>query len=216
MKGKFPVSLLYTTPLILSVKAPKQNTFAIELLSRIRFASCCAPYAGLWYGGGSMKTGKTGGATWGTRVGTLLMTSPFFAAALPMLFIPFFGCFMWPFAVAGLGYKYFATSSWLRLGHPWRKTLRSAFTLEDILGLHNNWCENFTAFACVCTECVKVASSPHIGVFTIGKLGCRARAIQGPAHGWVDSVACFTELDPGAVHRCPCRWIASGKMRRTH
>ena len=30
MKGKFPVRSLYTTPLILSAKAPKQNTFAID------------------------------------------------------------------------------------------------------------------------------------------------------------------------------------------
>jgi hypothetical protein len=32
MKGKLPVRLLYMTPLILSAKAPKQNTFAINLL----------------------------------------------------------------------------------------------------------------------------------------------------------------------------------------
>jgi hypothetical protein len=102
-----------------------------------------------------------------------------------MLHIPFFGQFMWPFAVAGLGFKYFAISSLLRLEHTWRKPLRSVFMRDNILGLHNNLCANFTAFACVCTECVKVASSPHVGVFAIDKGGCGAQAIQGPACGWV-------------------------------
>ena len=121
-----------------------------------------------------------GGATWGTRVGTLLTTTPFFVAAFPVLLIPFFGHFMWPFAVAGLGFKNFVTSSLLRLGHPWREPLHSAFMSDDILGLHNNLCANFTAFAHVCTECMKVVSSPHVGVFAIGKVGCGAQAIQGP------------------------------------
>ncbi len=132
-----------------------------------------------------------------------------------MLLIPFFGCFMWPFAVAGLGLKYFATSSLLRLGHPWRKPLRSAFMRNNILGLHNNWCVNFTAFACVHTECMKVASSPQVGVFAIGKGGCKAQAIQRPAYGWVNSVAWCTESDSGEVCSCPCHRIASGVMGRT-
>jgi hypothetical protein len=104
----------------------------------------------------------------------------------------------------------------LRLGHPWREPLRSAFMSDDILGLHNNLCANFTAFAHVCTECMKVVSSPHVGVFAIGKVGCRAQAMQGPACGWVDSVAWFTESDPGEVRSCPCHRIASGVMGRTH
>ena len=87
---------------------------------------------------------------------------------------------------------------------------------ENKLGLHNDWCANFTAFTCVGTECMKVVSSPHVGVFAIGKVGCGAQAIQGPACGWVDSVAWFTESDPGEVRSCPCHRIASGVMGRTH
>jgi hypothetical protein len=72
------------------------------------------------------------------------------------------------------------------------------------------------AFACVPTECVKVASFPHMGVFAISKVRCGAQAIQGPAHGWVDSVTCFTEADLGEVCSCPCRQILLGVMGRTH
>jgi hypothetical protein len=120
-----------------------------------------------------------GGVTWGTRVGTSLTTSPYFVAAFLMLLIPFFGHFMWPFAVAGLGFKYFVTSSILMLGQPWRKPLHSAFMREDILGLHNDWCANFMAFTHVLTECVKVPISPHVGVFAIGKVGCGYKPYRG-------------------------------------
>ncbi len=47
MNGKLPVRLLYTTPLILSAKAPKQKILAIDLLLGIMCAVLQAPHAGL-------------------------------------------------------------------------------------------------------------------------------------------------------------------------
>ena len=55
-----------------------------------------------------------------------------------VLQIPFFGRFMWPFAVAGLGFRYFVTSSLLRFGHPLRKTFFVAFMRLEIFGLHRD------------------------------------------------------------------------------
>ncbi len=64
--------------------------------------------------------------------------------------------FMWPFAVAGLKLRYFSINFLLRLG-PLRKPFRTTLSNVKILGLHNDWCANFTQFAWVLTECVNVA-----------------------------------------------------------
>ena len=45
-----------------------------------------------------------------------------------VLQITFFGRFMCPFVVAGLGFRYFVTRSLLRSGHPLRKPFFNAFT----------------------------------------------------------------------------------------
>jgi len=161
MKGKFTVRSLYTTPLILSAKAPKQNTFAIDSSSGMMLTpSSLALYAGPGYGhGSSIYFGKDGGATWGISTGTGCILSPFVLAFLLVLRIPFLGCFMCPLAVAGLGFKYLVTSSSDRLGHPFKKPFHKAFKIVDILGLHIAWCPNLTVLARVHTECVNMATA---------------------------------------------------------
>ena len=152
---------LYTTLLILSVKAPKQNTFAIDSSSGMMLTPfILASYAGPGYGrGSSIYCGITGGATWGIGTGTDCTLSPFVLAFLLVLRIPFLGRFICPFTVAGLGFKYLVTSSSDRLGHPFKKPFRKAFKREDILGLHIAWCPNLTVLARVCTECVNMATA---------------------------------------------------------
>ena len=78
---------------------------------------------------------KIGGATWGIGTGTCGTPSPFVLAFLLVLLIPFFGRFISPLAVAGLGFKYLVTRSSERLGHPFKNPFREAFNREDILGL---------------------------------------------------------------------------------
>ncbi len=78
---------------------------------------------------------------------------------------------MWPFAVAGLGFKYFTTSSELRFGHPFRNPRRIAFMRDNILGLHNDWWANLTALARVRTEWVNVAISGKMGAILLLGMG---------------------------------------------
>ena len=118
MNGKILVRSLYTTPLILSVNAPKQNTFAIDSLSGIKFTFIRAPYAGPSWGSGSTNRGKGEGATCGTGAGTLgASLSPFVVFFFHVLLIPFFVRFMCLLVVAGLGFKYFVTNSSKICGH---------------------------------------------------------------------------------------------------
>ena len=74
-----------------------------------------------------------------------------------VLWMPCRGCFMWPFAVAGLGFRYFSISFSEMLGHPLRKPLRVALRSVDIVGLHRDWCANFTLLARVKIECANCA-----------------------------------------------------------
>ncbi len=48
------------------------------------------------------------------------------------------GCFMWPFAVAGLGLRYFRMSFSVIFGYPLRKPFCVAFNRVEILGLHRD------------------------------------------------------------------------------
>jgi hypothetical protein len=75
-----------------------------------------------------------------------------------VLFIPYCGCFIHPFAVAGLGLRYFSIISSEIYGQPLRKLFLVAFNNLDILGLHNAWCWNFTLLARVVIECVNMAA----------------------------------------------------------
>ncbi len=74
-----------------------------------------------------------------------------------VLRIPWCGRFMCPFAVAGLGFKYFNTNCSLMFDHPLRKPRLTALRKVEILGLPNNWWANQTAFICVLMECVNEA-----------------------------------------------------------
>jgi len=65
------------------------------------------------------------------------------------------GCFMYPFAVAGLGLRYFSINSSVMNGHPLRNPLRVALISFDIFGLPRDWWANFTWFARVFIECAK-------------------------------------------------------------
>ena len=55
-----------------------------------------------------------------------------------VLQIPFLGRFMCPFAVAGLGFRYFVTRSSLMFGHPLRKPFFNAFMRLEIMGLQRD------------------------------------------------------------------------------
>jgi hypothetical protein len=94
-----------------------------------------------------------------------------------VLLIPWRGRFICPFAVAGLGFKYFRINFTLTFGHPSRNPFRTAFNIVEIFGLHNDWCANFTAFTLVLIECVNPAID-----------WCGARPIQGPGRDRVSNV----------------------------
>ncbi len=84
------------------------------------------------------KEAREWGATSGTGAGIIgTSISPFVFTLIQVLLMPFFGRFMCPLAVAGLGFKYFVTNFSERLGHPFKKPFRMAFRRDKILGLHS-------------------------------------------------------------------------------
>ena len=154
---------LYMTLVLLSANAPKQKIFAINesLLSGITF----------WYLVPSCIC--RGMICWFTGVLSCCTIGVFFGVVLCM---PCRGRFMWPFAVAGLGLRYLSISFLEMFGHPLRKLFWVALRSVDILGLHSNWCENFTFFARVemewanCAVCWTVScwlSIFYVGVWSI-------------------------------------------------
>ncbi len=54
---------------------------------------------------------------------------------------------MWPFDVAGLGGRYFATAFLERLGALQRNPWQMAVSSNDLGGLHRLWCMNFKLFS---------------------------------------------------------------------
>jgi hypothetical protein len=110
------------------------------------------------------------------------------------------GRFMWPFAVAGLGLRYFSMSFSERLGHLLRNPFRTALNNVEILGLHNDWCVNLTPLARIFTECMNEAR------FMPGCIGastsCRAQSIIGADHGRADCKVCPLI---GSIHRLVSR-----------
>ncbi len=61
------------------------------------------------------------------------------------------------------------------VGHPLRNPLQAALSNLKIFGLHNNWCENLTLFACVCTKCINAASvMPGWGLGNVVTPACGA------------------------------------------
>jgi hypothetical protein len=86
------------------------------------------------------------------------------------------GCFMCPFAVAGLGLRYLRMSFSVMLGQSFRKPLRTAFSRVEIFGLQSDWCVNLTPLLCVHTECMNNARlTPSCNVC----FGCRAQLTKG-------------------------------------
>jgi hypothetical protein len=69
-----------------------------------------------------------------------------------VLRIPWCGRFMWPLAVAGLGFKYLRISVSDIFGHPLRNPFRVALRSLEIVGLHSDWCANLTLLALVLME----------------------------------------------------------------
>ena len=124
---------LYMTPVLLLTNAPKQKTFAIDasLLSGIMF----------WY---LFLVGFCGGSScWVTGDAICCCSDLFFRVVLR---IPWRGRVLWPFAVAGLGLRYFSISFLELLGHPFRKPFCAALRSVEIFGLHRDWCANFILF----------------------------------------------------------------------
>ena len=106
-----------------------------------------------------------------------------------VLWIPWRGRFMCPFAVAGLGFRYLRISFSEMLGHPFRKPFRVAFRSWDILELHTDWCANLTLFAYVEMEWAKTATCLTVsgwdgsiscgGVCFVGLMGMVHRSVAG-------------------------------------
>ena len=63
------------------------------------------------------------------------------------------GRFMYPFAVAGLGLRYYNINTLVMNWHPFKKPFCLALMSFDIFGLPRDWWANFTRFALVFTEC---------------------------------------------------------------
>ena len=103
--------------------------------------------------------------------------------------MPWRGRFMWPLAVAGLGFKYLRISFLEMLGHPFRKPFCVALRSLDIFGLHSDWCANLTLLALVAMEWAKtatcltgsdLAASPAcLGVGAAGLMGMVHRSVAG-------------------------------------
>ena len=79
------------------------------------------------------------------------------AMSQPVLRMPCHCCFIYPFAVAGLGFKYFLTLWVVKFGHPFRYPHLIALSNVGIPGLHRDWCANLMLFAFVRMVCAKNA-----------------------------------------------------------
>jgi hypothetical protein len=98
-------------------------------------------WAVVW--GASLKSGRIGGFACAIGGGEIEATAGCCGLGINawrgfflVLRIPFFGRFMCPFAVAGLGFRYFVTTSLLRSGHPLRNPFFNSFMRLEIVGLH--------------------------------------------------------------------------------
>ncbi len=74
-----------------------------------------------------------------------------------MLQIPCHGRFICPFAVAGLGLRYFETPLAVRFGHPLRYPPWIALRRVEMHGLHRDWWAKWMLLDLFHRECVKKA-----------------------------------------------------------
>ena len=125
-----------------------------------------------------------------------------------VLLIPCPGHFICPLAVAGLALRYLLINFSLSLGHPFRKPRLTALRSVEIFGLHNDWCENLTAFALVLTECVKLATCEAPSCASNGNVVLFFGGGQTPCDDYdalvgltMDFVACSISELMGRVHR---------------
>ncbi len=98
------------------------------------FVLLLALYMGSGYG---LTLSKRGKIWFGTGRGATCMGMGLGCLGV-ILWMPFFGHFMWPLVVAGLGLRYLTTNSSFKFGHPLRKPLQRALKRVDILGLHRD------------------------------------------------------------------------------
>ncbi len=158
-------------------------------------ASCAARSGsptGTHIGGGTMGICNGGGNGDGASCRPACGSVMSFGQVLLILCLGHFIC---QFAIAGLGLRYLRINYSERLGHPLRNPLQTAFRRVEILGLHNEWCMNFTPFALVFTECVKLA---RVTPGCISGRSFRARSTTGADHGRADRMS---RSLMGRVHR---------------
>ncbi len=183
MNGNVPVRSLYNV--LVCANVAKQNRFAsvwLSILSSITLGIRAKGISGIGgYCWCTMSLTTIGGRRHGdasawTIVGVLVLR------------MPCLGRFICPFAVAGLGSRYFVTPCNIRLGHPLRYPRQIAMKRVEILGLQRDWCANQMLFAFVCTVCVKKCN-----------LGCHTGLGIGKYRGpWRNHVCDMME---GRAHR---------------
>ncbi len=157
-------------------------TFGVEAGRAFLVARSDSP-KGIQTKGGAMGI-CSGGCTVGIATPTSFHGSIMFFSHV--LLIPCQGRFIWPFAVAELGWRYLRINFSERLGHPLRNPFQTALSRVEVLGLHNNWCANFTPFALVFMECEKLA------IFMSGCMSggaCGAGSTTGADRGRADRMS---------------------------
>jgi hypothetical protein len=139
---------------MLPANAAKQNRFASVWLSISSSITLGIRAKGISGIGGSCWCAVSLTTIGGRRRGD---ASAWTIVGVLVLRMPHCGCFICPFAVAGLGLRYCVTSCDVRLGHPLRYPRRIALRRVEILGLQRDWFANRMLFAFVCMVCVKNA-----------------------------------------------------------
>ncbi len=135
-----------------SANAPKQNTLAMDSSVLLQIRAECGV-------SGCSLAGKAQLMTWRGRGGTIGMGAIAGDVGLDwVLCMPWRGCFMCPFVVAGLGFRYLRINFSDKFGHSFRNPFQTAFSSVDIFGLQFDWCVNLTPLPLVCMECVNIAS----------------------------------------------------------
>jgi hypothetical protein len=115
-------------------KGAKKSMFVMDSSSGMTFALFVALHAGPGYG---LTLPKRGKIWFGIGTGAMCVDMGLGGLGV-VLWMPFFGCFMWPWAVAGLGLRYLTTNSSFKFGHPLRKPLQRALRRVDIIGLQRD------------------------------------------------------------------------------
>ena len=148
MKGKLPVQLLYTTPMFLFAKAPKQNMCAMD-------SSSTSVISANQKGSLLSSLGIRPGIGWywliGAGIGVMCTCRGLCLIGLGVvLLIPLRGHFVCPFKVVGLGARNFWMDLALRCRAPLRNPVLIALMSEVIDRLQRLWCMNFTSLALLC------------------------------------------------------------------